>query len=150
MSKRKNVTPPAQAEDDEFEFDPGIKLPAVPSTLPEGRPSFAALMGSGEVYDGASLSGDAYTRLDSEEKRQLVGVPFIIEDFDIKDGENGDFSIVKVLTNRNERYSFTDGGMGITQALSQVPEGSQILCKKGLRASDYERNGRPVTTYYLT
>lgn len=105
----------------------------------------------GTLVSGAALGGDAYTRLDgTDRKRQLVGVPFVIEDFDIRDGVAGEYSIVRVVTIDNERYSFTDGGTGITPALLKLNEGTRVLCRSGLRASDYEYQGKPATTFYLT
>ena len=102
------------------------------------------------VVSGAALGGDAYLRLDSDGKRQLVGVMFFIEDFELRDGISGEYAIVRVVTERNERYSFTDGGSGVVPALLKVPAGRKVFCRHGLRASDYEFNGKPATTYYLT
>ena len=130
-------------------------LPLLPAdvqvkTVASQLPSFADLASAASTDGDLVTVGDEYIRLDRHQKRQLVDVPFIIEDFAIQNGQNGAYSIVRVVTNRNERFSFTDGGTGITAALEMVKEGQRVLCRQGLRASDYEFEGRPAITYYLT
>jgi hypothetical protein len=144
-------TPRSEPEEAaEFDFS---DVPMLPAEATEELMSFSAIMAEGDVYDASSVTGETYQRLDRNQKRQLVGVPFIIEDHEIREGDQGLYSIVRLVTQRNERYSFTDGGMGITQALDKVEGGTKLLCKTGLRASDYEVEvdgvKRKATTYYL-
>lgn len=130
----------------EFDFETA-ELPAVPQEAPEELGSFAEVMGAGEVYDSATLSGDVYHRLSAEDKAQLVGVPFIIEDHKLIEGANGWFAVLFVVTQKNERYSFSDGGYDITPKLENVRRGTKILAKHGLRMKPNEQ-GRP--TFLLT
>ena len=153
--------------DDTIEL-PSTYAPADDAAAPASFTDLVAASRSEAVVSGAALSGDAYTRLTTEGKRQLVGVMFFIEKFEFNDGANGEYAIVRVVTERNERYSFTDGGSGIVPALLKAPAGRKIFCRHGLRASDYEftitdpltgdpkldAKGKPITkaatTYYLT
>lgn len=97
------------------------------------------------------------------EQSELVGVPFILFDWDIKQSQTfgGQYAVCRVKTASGTRV-FSDGGAGIGPALERY---KQTLIRKGLdefqptyfhfglRASTYmtEIDGKPAqaTTFYF-
>jgi hypothetical protein len=102
-----------------------------------------------------------------KDKDALLGIPFLILDFGFHAGDYGDdgFVSVSAITDKNRKVVFTDGSGGIRAQLRGLHEKgilSGIICKAGLRKSDYfvnEKTGEtsntqekgmiPASTYYL-
>lgn len=118
-----------------------------------------------KVTDSAIYSGGEVV-----EKSELVGVPFVVMDWETHqsttqtrlDEDNmirpAEFAVVKVRTQRGP-VIFTDGGTGILPVLEGHLEatGSKagLLSKRGLRASEYVKkldNGTTTdaVTYYFS
>lgn len=121
-----------------------------------------ALLGDTPVI-GADELGNGFTVLGKDDKRRLVGVPFVILSFDFTPGDYGaDFVSAMIVTKGGEKLIVNDGSSGVCAQLrdiaARMPPGAKhrgIVCKHGLRASDYtyhdERSGvdAPATTYYI-
>jgi hypothetical protein len=115
--------------------------------------SFEELLASipADQLISASEIGDGYHLLrGDDDKRRLVGVPFIITDWDWHPGSYGQFVTMRVKT-RNpvtidgqdyDMFIVNDGSTGIARQLEDwgKNEGRSglILAKRGLRASDYD------------
>jgi len=115
------------------------------------------LSDAGELASAAEY-GTGFEVLDTKEKGRLVGVPFIVLDWDFHEGDNGDFVSLQVITNANEKLIINDGSTGIFKQMWEINaagEARAIFVKKGLRRSDYEYTDRetgakkPATTFYL-
>lgn len=121
-----------------------------------------------ETYEATPITiADALNEVEWQvvDKETLVGVPFVITEWTAYEGTKGPFVAVKVLTN-NGRLLFNDGSTGIYKQLGRIEEkfrvptfkepfvpvhnGSVLVCKKGLRKSEYVVDGIEATTYYLT
>ena len=117
--------------------------------------AYAAFTAAGiEVLDAGDLLGDEFG--DVVKKEQLVGVPFLVVDVKFhNDGEFGPFAAILCLGNDGKRFVFTDGSTGVYRQLVELAERfddrplAGIACRKGLRASEYEKDGRKAVTYYL-
>ncbi len=115
-----------------------------------------ALFDAGDIAP-ASDFGTGFNLLDKNEKGRLVGVPFIILDWNFNEGDFGDFVSLRVITQANERLVLNDGSTGIRDQMREIAESGEtraIYVKKGLRRSDYEytdKDGtkKPATTFYL-
>ena len=90
-------------------------------------------------------------------KDNLIGVPFIITDFEVRDSSFGniDYITVNVKTQVNENLCFNDSGVGIRPVLDawqrDFPGSRGLMCAKGLRKSEYTNDaGIEGTTFYLT
>ena len=81
----------------------------------------------------------------------LIGVPFIITSWEFEDSKTGPYVRVECLTEDNRKVNFVDGSTGIyAQATLVRPRlSTPILVKRGLRVSEYEYEGTPVSTYYF-
>ena len=105
-----------------------------------------------------------------EDKDTLVGKPFLITAWrETSDGDFGAFVSVLAITQDNRRIVFNDGSTGIRLQLQELAlKGitSRVLCKDGLRRSDFrfdEKTGdivkrsdpryaesKSAKTYYLS
>lgn len=105
-----------------------------------------------------------------EDKDTLIGKPFLITAWrENQDGDYGSFVSVMAITQDDRRIVFNDGSTGIRLQLQELALkgiASRILCKDGLRRSDFrfdEKTGdivkrtdprygesKPVKTYYLS
>jgi hypothetical protein len=112
-----------------------------------------------DITEAAGL-GDGWEIVKTEDKAKLVGVPFLLIDWQInEEGRNGRFSTIRIITADDRHLIVNDGSMksGIgaqVQALKNTGEIRAILCRKGLKRSDFEwtdENGakKPATTFYL-
>lgn len=99
---------------------------------------------------------------DKDDKRKLVGVPFVIARLRFTDNESGKFVSVCIFTREGSglppKIVFNDGSTGVYRQLeSEVTKNGKmtaIMCPKGLRASDYkytdeEGKQKDATTYYI-
>jgi len=92
------------------------------------------------------------------DKNQLVGKPMVILGAKQTMGDQGEFTILYVVTEAGEKFVVTDGGAGIHRQISAVldaGEDPRMIVRQGLVRSDYEYVGddgvgRPATTYYLS
>lgn len=115
------------------------------------------LTDAGDIVDGREF-GTGYAVLGKDEKGRLAGVPFIIQDWTMNEGDFGSFVSLTILTQSNERLILNDGSTGIAKQMEEISASGNtkaIYVKKGLRRSDYEytdpKDGskKPATTYYL-
>ena len=93
------------------------------------------------------------------DKRDLLGVPFIIADFRFLTGDYGEDCVaVRAMTQDNVRIVFTDGSTGIRTQLKHYQQvkhrNGGIVCPNGLRVSEYEYTDpegktKPAKTYYV-
>ena len=105
-----------------------------------------------------------------EDKDTLIGKPFLITAWrENQEGDFGAFVSVMAITQDNRRIVFNDGSSGIRLQLQELALkgiASRVLCKDGLRSSDFrfdEKSGdivkrsdpryadsKPAKTYYLS
>lgn len=98
------------------------------------------------------------------QKSELIGFPFLIGEVIFREGKFGSYATVRCVNKDNAEFVFNDGSTGVCQQLihhfqkrdmisTDKPSGAyqtKIMCKKGLRVSNYEReNGQPASTYYI-
>jgi hypothetical protein len=114
------------------------------------------LEADGEVMSSTEL-GNGWSVLDSKEKGRLVGVPLLVLSWIVRDGENGEYVSLNVITN-TEQLIVNDGSTGIRdqiKALAEEGEIRAIYCKRGLRKSEYNytdpktKEQKPAVTFYL-
>lgn len=92
---------------------------------------------------------------------ELVGVPFILFDFEMKSGDMGEYALCRVKVNGGTRV-FADGGVGISEQLERYRQrmmdkgvkNAPLYFPNGLRSSSYDKDlpdGSRVhaTTYYF-
>ena len=123
--------------------------------------AISLLVESGTVATDAAELGNGFTVLAKDDKRRLVGIPFVILSFDFTPGDFGaDFVSAMIMTKGGEKLIVNDGSSGICAQLrdiaARMPAGAKhrgIVCKHGLRASDYTYRVSgveiPATTYYI-
>lgn len=123
---------------------------------------------AGDLVDSRTLTGDGFVHLGGTKGTGdvLVGVPMILTDWRSVPGDYADayFTITAVLQRpiyfEGEHVSkvrFNDSGQGIPPVLNSLTPPSEggkvVLCKKGLRKSEYTKEiaGKTVeaVTYYL-
>jgi hypothetical protein len=104
----------------------------------------------GELLDASQLGEGFHLLQGKAEKKSLVGVPFVIIDWQTNPGRFGGFVSLKVKTKfpvvfNGEGYTnfiVNDGSTGIKRQLQDMRESGMrgmILCRKGFRVSeDYE------------
>jgi hypothetical protein len=104
--------------------------------------------------DAAAVNLDIYGVGEPFDKDALQGVPFVILDWRIMQGNIGEYAFVEIVTKDNTHGFFTDGGVGITPFLQDVlmrtERRSGLYARRGLRRSDYTNSvGIEGTTYYI-
>lgn len=112
----------------------------------------------GDVVDASTTIGTGFDLMQTDEKDQLVGEPFIVLEikFNWSDQYNQEFVSFVAVTEHGRRVIVNDGSTGIyAQLRSFVDEYNRyggILVKGGLRRSDYPAtDDRPAgTTFYLS
>jgi hypothetical protein len=116
------------------------------------------------LFDGAvtavpDILGDGFTLI--ENKKQLVGIEFIVVNHRFVKGDHGDggYSIVHVMTRDGRKVLFLDGGSGIHAQFTELHTRgmlgqSALHVPGGLRESNYETmiDGKmqAATTFYLS
>lgn len=122
------------------------------------------------LFDGAitavpDVLGDGFTLIDN--KKNLVGVEFIVVSHRFVKGDHGDggYSIVHVVTRDGRKLLFMDGGTGIHAQFGELHTrgmlgNSALHVPGGLRESNYEtmitdsKTGKAemkqATTYYMS
>jgi hypothetical protein len=104
--------------------------------------ALAALQSAGIAVKDMSEYGDGFEMLDDKDKRQLVGVPFVIIDATESEGDYGkSFVVVSLMTRDGRKVRLTDGSTGIRDQIVRDVGGAGnapgTLVAHGLRASDY-------------
>lgn len=109
----------------------------------------------GAAIDASDL-GNGFALLATDQKQQLVGVPFIIMDYTFNPSsksKNGEFATAHVVTETGNKYILNDGSTGIYQQLKNLAQTGKVtgvLCKHGLRKSEYENEWTAEgVTYYI-
>lgn len=124
-----------------------------------------------QAFPGAVVRDSVdYTGGEVVEKDTLVDVPFVVLDWRVSSSDayervvdgiitSSEFVIVQVGTADGQKLLFTDGGVGIRPVLEQFTEDTGtragLLCRRGLRRSDYQRKmedgtSKAATTFYLS
>lgn len=115
-----------------------------------------------EMMDAGVISIDEIDDVVQCDQSELVGIPFILFEWDIKESQTfgGHYALCKVKVADGTRV-FADGGVGIQEQLARYQqkmnregiERQPLYFPHGLRKSDYmtEVDGKqiPATTYYL-
>lgn len=111
----------------------------------------------GGVVDAGELLGTGFDILNSEEKSQLLNVPFVVLDSAVHDGEQGEFCSVVVVTEKGARFILNDGSTGIHAQVLKLREKTAKnggwLIRNGLRKSEYptcKNCGKPHPTKVAT
>ena len=113
------------------------------------------LRAADDIQPAAEL-GDGYEILRKEDKGRLVGVPFILQDWHLYDGDFGPAVSLRLMTKAGERYIINDGSTGIRDQLLNMKDTLKaIYFIHGLRRSDYEytdpktQEKKQAVTFYL-
>lgn len=121
------------------------------------------------LHDGVIDSAEDYgTGLTVIDKSDLVEKPFLIIDWSFREGDMGEYAVVRVIDPSNQKWVFADGGSGVCSQLrkitaARIAAGSSspntgLACPAGLVRSDYrtkitDEKGKvkeiPATTYYI-
>jgi hypothetical protein len=117
-----------------------------------------------EQFGDELVTIDDYEKLD--DKEALVGKPFAIMRWwftPSEVGERGEFAVLKIITKdplydpqgvERTKFTIVDGSTGIYAQLREITnrtgKSGGLVCRNGLRASRYEYQGMPATTFYLT
>jgi hypothetical protein len=127
------------------------------------------LEGNVSFNDALTAYGDDLVATNTNElvdKADLVGVPFLVKNWRVNEGERGLFVSVEIVTEDDRNLVFNDGSTGVYRQLEGNPDTGEaglatrlgrrggIMCRQGLRKSEYDAvdaKGKPVhaTTYYL-
>lgn len=125
-----------------------------------------ALLGKqGVTSESVSDYGSGFKLLKTDEKVQLIGVPFVIVEWQFRNGDNGEYVSALIVTAKDEKLILNDGSTGIRDQLRKVTDAridrgqaypqQGLACEKGLRVSKYTytdaKTGedRPAETFYL-
>lgn len=134
-----------------------------------------ALQGAGiTVKDATDYIGDGFELLDDDEKKQLVGLAFVVLEGTQSDGDFGKFTSLRIMTKDGRKVILNDGSTGIHAQVSDFLGHNDSIAglyvPNGLRASEYmfcdscrniERHGtsacskcgnsplKPASTFYL-
>lgn len=121
----------------------------------------------GSITDVESFDdyGTGFNVLDTKAKNRLVGVKFVIVEWQFNKGDQGGFVSFTCVTEDNTKYVVNDGSTGIYKQLQNVttkrmekghanPQAG-LMVERGLRASEYEYVALDGTrsqavTYYLS
>lgn len=130
-------------------FDPA-DLRAI-SSFRDAQALIEAQMGT-SLADATTEIGDGFTMLD--DKDALLNVPFIAVHWTFAPGDYGqEFVIMRVLTERGDKYIIVDGGTGVCQQMREFTtehrRNAGLLVPRGLRKSEYVNEFGPGTTHYL-
>ena len=107
--------------------------------------------------------GNGFTVLDTKDKKQLEGVPFIIVEWRNNMGDNGEFVSMAIVTKDGRKLIVNDGSLGIRDQLKSVQQRREaegkpnpqtgLLCERGLKGASYTTtiNGQEIkaTTYRI-
>lgn len=118
---------------------------------------------SATVIDDFDDFGNGFVVLDTKDKRRLEGVPFLIVEWRMNAGENGEFVSAAIVTKHNEKLILNDGSLGIKEQLKSIAEARRanghqnpqagLMVKGGLKGKTYQTtaNGQEITatTYRL-
>lgn len=117
-----------------------------------------AVASKGDVVDSSDLLA-SFDVLNDREKDQLVGKPFLILEWRFNHSEkyDDDFVSCVVMTEDEHLYIVNDGSTGIREQLRGITARTDrqhgLVCKKGLRRSDYtvEVDDKTIasSTYYI-
>lgn len=107
------------------------------------------------LKEGVTQISDITGQPSLVEKDSLIGVPFVVIDCTLHPGFNEQqYCNVQVITQKNERLCFNDGGVGIYPVVeiwnAEHPNSLGMYCPRGLRKSDYTNDHGPATTYYFS
>lgn len=112
--------------------------------------SFSDAMAAAQAEGVQDISdfGTGFTVLDTQDKVQLIGVPFLLLDCRFNNGDNGDFVSIALITEDNRKLIINDGSTGICKQLAGIvkrrgeqgvthPQ-SNLWVKGGLSVSEYD------------
>lgn len=114
-----------------------------------------ALSAVGVATRKISAYGDGFSVAD---KAQMVGKPFVIIQHRFVDGDMGQFVVLHVMTEGDEKCIIVDGSTGILRQVHALEDQGvdlrALFVENGLTRSDYTYTDsvgepRPATTYYL-
>lgn len=129
------------------------------STIVTAEQAYKAFEALGIKITRAEDYGDGFKLI--EDKSRLVGVPFICVNARTTAGDHGDFSILHVITEHNDKLIVTDGSTGIHKQVLTHGRAAFIglFCPSGLTVSEYEYESvdektgevkmKPAKTYYV-
>jgi hypothetical protein len=105
--------------------------------------------GAIKTADVAEYDQDGFRLV--QNKEWLLGRGFVLMDATFAPGEYGDEVTLTGVTHGGVPFKLRDGSTGIFKQLQNMGAALTlpVTFNRGLRCSEYERNGRPVKTYYL-
>lgn len=98
---------------------------------------------------------DGFDVLPTDQKDELVHVPFVIMEWNFYEGEFGEAVALRLVTNAGRKWIVNDGSTGLRDQLKGLGASRPIVVPDGLRVSRYtyddgKGNQRPASTYYLS
>ena len=127
--------------------------------------ALAALEGHGATAESMADYGNGFSVVD--DKRRLVGVPFVILEWRFNDSDMSDLPFVSAtaVTQTGEKVIINDGSTGVRDQLLRITKrrlerghptpAAGLMVPKGLTESNYtftdaDGKDRPATTFYLS
>lgn len=113
--------------------------------------AFAVLNASGLIVAEVADFDDSAWGPTIDDKDSLIGRPFLIVEAKFHVGDFGPFAACLCLDENGRKFVFTDGSTGVYRQLENITarHDGPIYAGRGLRRSDYEKDGRAARTYYL-
>lgn len=108
----------------------------------------------GQVDNSADVIGTGADILSGADKDKLLGIPFLAISWSFNLGDFGPFVSINVITDKGDKYVINDGSTGIRDQLvaftDQSGRQTGLLCRKGLRKSEYDNEHGHGVTYYIS
>lgn len=113
--------------------------------------AFAALNAAGLIVADVADFDDSAWGPTIDDKDKLLGTPFLIAEAKFHQGDFGPFVACLCVNEHGEKFVFTDGSTGVYRQMENISDkhNGPVFAPRGLRRSDYEKDGRAARTYYL-
>lgn len=114
-----------------------------------------ATANSFEELKAQALTFTSLAYITVEDKSKLVGIPFIVQSWELADSKSYKDTTKVTLHCVSENmtpFDIVDHGVGILNMLKSLPEENKdmpIYCPQGLRKSEYTNEHGKATTFYL-
>lgn len=118
----------------------------------------AETYGEESIVVASEVLGDGFAVLDSKNKNTLIGVAFVLVNWDFSVGDNGEYVVARIVTADGRKLVMIDGSTGICKQLQSYSANTGkyagMVVKNGLRQSTYDYTDdkgetKSATTYYL-
>jgi hypothetical protein len=151
MASQDKTTQEVAVQDVKFSHD---ELASIAS-FDDALQLLASALGGENIATADSTLGDGFAVIDNKDR--LIGLPFLLLNWQESLGDHGPFTIARGVTRDGFKFVMTDGSTGIHEQLQaytgKTGKSAGLLCRHGLRRSDYtyDDNGtdKDASTYYI-